>query len=101
MKRDFLINYKCKNCNDIFSNTTGAKEHKCVVKSSVLSDNFGNGNVADLDSSQHLEENYKSLTHSQFGHYFCSNLYGCAPRGPRDVQKSDFFFKNESVEFLR
>ena len=37
------------------------KEHKCVVNSSVLSDNLGNGNVADLDSSQHLEENDESL----------------------------------------
>ena len=25
--------------------------------------------------------------HSRFGHYFCSNLYGRAPRGPRGVQK--------------
>ena len=31
-------------------------------------------------------------THSRFGHYFCSNLYGSAPRGPRGVKKSDFFF---------
>ena len=23
------------------------------------------------------------LSHSRFGHYFCSNLYGRAPRGPR------------------
>ena len=27
-------------------------------------------------------------THSQFGHYFCSNLHGRAPRGPRSVKKS-------------
>ena len=36
--------------------------------------------------------NYKhyfgTVTHSRFGHYFCSNLYGCAPRGPRGVKKS-------------
>ena len=31
-------------------------------------------------------------THSRFRHYFCSNLYGSAPRGPRGVKKSDFFF---------
>jgi hypothetical protein len=31
-------------------------------------------------------------THSQFGHYFYSNLYGCTPRGPRGVKKSEFFF---------
>ena len=30
--------------------------------------------------------------HSRFGHYFCSNLYGSAPRDPRGVKKSDFFF---------
>ena len=30
---------------------------------------------------------------SRFGHYFCSNLYGCAPRGPRGVKKSDFFLQ--------
>ena len=41
--------------------TTGAKEHKCVMKSSILSDNSGNENVTDLNSSQHLEENDKSL----------------------------------------
>ena len=29
------------------------------------------------------------ISHSRFGHYFCSNLYGRAPRG---VKKSDFFF---------
>ena len=33
-----------------------------------------------------------SLSHSRFGHYFCSNLYGHAPRGPRGVKKSDLFF---------
>ena len=60
LKNHFLINYKCKNCDEIFSNTTDAKEHSCVVKSFVLSDNLGNGTVADLDSSQHLEENDKS-----------------------------------------
>ena len=32
-------------------------------------------------------------THSRFRHYFCSNLYGRAPRGPRGVIKSDFFFQ--------
>ena len=26
-------------------------------------------------------------THSRFGHYFCSNLYGSAPRGPRGVKR--------------
>ena len=33
-----------------------------------------------------------SFAHSRFGHYFCSNLYGCAPRGPRGVQKSRKIF---------
>ena len=28
------------------------------------------------------------------------NLYGRTPRGPRGVKKSEFFFTNESVEFL-
>ena len=30
--------------------------------------------------------------HSRFGHYFYSNLYGRAPRGPRGVKKSHLFF---------
>jgi len=30
--------------------------------------------------------------HSRFGQYFCSNLYGRAPRGPRGVTKSDLIF---------
>ena len=30
--------------------------------------------------------------HSRFRHFFCSNLYGSTPRGPRGVKKSDFFF---------
>ena len=34
-----------------------------------------------------------SKAHSRFGHYFCSNLYGRAPRGPRGVKKSNFFYK--------
>ena len=49
-----------KNCDEIFSNTTDAKEHNCVVKSSALSENLGYGTVADLVSSQHLKENDKS-----------------------------------------
>ena len=36
--------------------------------------------------------NSDSATHSRFRHYFCSNLYGSAPRGPRGVKKSEFFF---------
>ena len=39
--------------------------------------------------------------HSWFRHYFCSNLYVSAPRGPRGVKKSDFFFTNETVFLLR
>ena len=31
------------------------------------------------------------ISHSRFGHYFYSNLYGRAPKGPRGVKKSDFF----------
>ena len=38
------------------------------------------------------DRNYGGIlsTHSRFAHYFCSNLYGRAPRGPRGVKKSDF-----------
>ena len=32
-------------------------------------------------------------THSRFGHYFYSNHYGRAPRGPRSVKKSHFFWQ--------
>ena len=37
-----------------------------------------------------------TVTHSRFRHYFCSNLYGSTPRGPRGVEKSDFFFYKEN-----
>jgi hypothetical protein len=33
------------------------------------------------------------VAHSRFGHYFYSNLYGRALRGPRGVKKSDFFLQ--------
>ena len=46
---------------NFFLNTTDAKENSCVVKSSALSVNLGYGTVANLDNSQHLEENDKSL----------------------------------------
>ena len=40
-----------------------------------------------------LERIYNSqIPHSRFGHYFCSNLYGRAPRGPRGVKKSQLVF---------
>ena len=29
----------------------------------------------------------RAISHSRFRHYFCSNLYGSAPRGPRGVKK--------------
>ena len=32
------------------------------------------------------------IPHSQMQHYFCPNLYGCAPRGPRVVKKSHLSF---------
>ena len=31
-------------------------------------------------------------SHSRFRHYFCSNIYGRTPRGPRGVKKSESFF---------
>ena len=34
-----------------------------------------------------------TISHSRFGHYFCSNLYGPAPRGPSGVKKSDFYYE--------
>ena len=46
-----------------------------------------------------LFQSYVGQPHSRFGHYFCSNLYGRAPRGPRGV-KNQFFFTNRTVEFL-
>ena len=48
-----------------------------------------------------LNLNRTWMPHSRFGHYFCINLYGRAPRGPRGVKKSEFFFTNKTVEFLR
>ena len=38
-------------------------------------------------------QKFKALSHSRFGHYFYSNLYGRAPRGPRGVKKSDLFLE--------
>jgi hypothetical protein len=55
---------------------------------------------ADVGSKRKLCSNWESCSHSRFGHYFCSNLYGRAPMGPRGVKKSDFFFSNKTVEFL-
>ena len=49
LKNKFLINYKCKSCDEIFLNTNDAKGHSCEVET-----------VADLDNSEHLEENDKS-----------------------------------------
>ena len=42
---------------------------------------------------------WMAWAHSKFGHYFCSNLYGRAPRGPRGVKKSEFFLQ-KNVEFF-
>ena len=43
-----------------------------------------------------------AITHSQFGHYFYSNLYGRAPQGSQGCQKIRIiFFTNKTVEFLR
>ena len=39
------------------------------------------------------------ISHSRFGHNFCSNLYGCAPRGPRGVKKSEFFLQIKLLSF--
>ena len=50
---------------------------------------------ADLGVNFKIVQNrptVKAVSHSRFRHYFCSNLYGSAPRGPRGVKKSDFFF---------
>ena len=60
LKNKFLINYKCKSCDEIFLNTNDAKGHSCEVESSALSDNLRNKTFADLDNSEHLEENDKS-----------------------------------------
>ena len=39
------------------------------------------------------------FTHSRFGHYFYSNLYGRAPRDPRGVKKSDSFLQIKLLSF--
>jgi hypothetical protein len=43
-------------------------------------------------------QKFKALSHSRFGHYFYSNLYGRAPRGPRGVKKSEFFLTDKTVD---
>ena len=40
-----------------------------------------------------------SFSHSRFGKYFCSNLYGRTPRGPRGVKKPDFFLQIKLLSF--
>jgi hypothetical protein len=48
---------------------------------------------SDFIFSKHYGYRSRGLrAHSRFGHYFCSNLYGRAPRGPKGVKKSEFFF---------
>ena len=42
---------------------------------------------------------FNSTTHSRFGHYFCSNIYGRPPRGPRGVKKPDFFSQIKLLSF--
>ena len=37
--------------------------------------------------------------HSRFGHYFCSNLYGPAPRRPWGVKKIRFFLQIKPLSF--
>merc|ERR1712051_1119619 len=38
-------------------------------------------------------------SHSWFGQYFCSNIYGPPPRVPRGVKKSAFFSNKTVVYF--
>jgi hypothetical protein len=49
--------------------------------------------------SSHIRPDHTAGLDTIFGHYFCSNLYGRAPRGPRGVEKSDFFFQIKLLSF--
>jgi hypothetical protein len=40
-----------------------------------------------------------TYSRSRFRHYFCSNLYRCAPRGSRGVKKSEFFLQIKLLSF--
>jgi hypothetical protein len=50
------------------------------------------GKYIDQNEFYKVGPDFYTPAHSRFGHYFCSNLYGRAPRGPRGVKKSFFFF---------
>ena len=58
-------------------------------------------NIGTLTLSIQLKvpNDNETKSHSWFGHYFCSNLYGCAPRGPRGVKKSEFFLHIKLLRF--
>ena len=57
-----------------------------VVSSLLISPRFDCAvNVPSLHSCFRCE--IEIFAHSRFRHYFCSNLYGSAPRGPRGVKR--------------
>ena len=42
----------------------------------------------------------RTKSNSRLGHYFFSNLYGRAPKSPRGVKKSEFFFYKQNCWVL-
>ena len=42
---------------------------------------------AEIRSPRLKVPSLMTLSHSRFGHYFCSNLYGSSPRGPWGVKR--------------
>ena len=67
-------------------------QRDCLSSSSVVID-------GPAGMHPYLNQLSKADTHSRFGHYFCSNLYGRAPRGPRGVKISDFFLQIKLLSF--
>ena len=80
-KNSFRGNYMRKYGSYIFFLTQLTPGKSILAGSGQNTEQFGLKTVWSHDS-----------LNSRFRHYFCSNLYGSAPRGPRGVKKSEFFF---------
>ena len=67
-----------------------------LIKDMLVAEKLASSIMTDVQSvlrEFRKEVMISSISHSRFGHYFCSNLYGHAPRGPKGVKKLDFFLQ--------
>jgi hypothetical protein len=99
---DISANKKMHRCDDFKLNISGLfrllnLNHYCMAKGQLISE----GNFGVIKSPKKWTFFFVRISapHSRFGHYFCSNLYGRAPRGPRGVKKSEFFLQIKLLSF--